>query len=134
MEEAILSGVPTTFRILIVLEHPGFSILKAPILEMVMEHTVEYDLLRNEFTVTMPEHPEKVRVTRSLEEVRRWMSDVKNLPIIPLWRLQKGETYQIRLKAELSKIELPFFFRYIFFFISLWDFETGWRQVMFTLS
>jgi hypothetical protein len=133
MEEAILSGVPTTFRIRMVLERPGFNIVKAPILEMVMEHTVEYDILRNEFTVTMPMHPEQVRVTRSLEEVRRWMSDVKNVPIIPLGRLQKGETYQLRLKAELSKIELPFFFRYIFFFLSLWDFETDWRQVVFTL-
>lgn len=133
MEEAILSGVPTTFRIRVVLERPGFNILNAPILEMVLERTVEYDILRNEFTVNLPEHPERVRVTGSLEEARRWMSDVKELPIIPLWRLQKGETYQIRLKAELSKFELPFFFRYILFFVSLWDFETDWKQLVFTL-
>jgi hypothetical protein len=133
MEEAILSGVPTTFRIRVVLERPGLSILNAPILDLTLERTVEYDILRNEFIVTLPEHAERVRVTGSLEEVSRWMSDVKNLPIIPLSRLHKDETYQLRLKAELSKIRLPFFFRYILFFVSLWDFETDWRQVIFTL-
>ncbi len=41
--------------------------------------------------------------------------------------------YELAIKAELSKVELPLFFRYIFFFVSLWDFETDWQVVTFTL-
>jgi hypothetical protein len=46
--------------------------------------------------------------------------------------MQKEATYQIRMKAELSKVNLPLFFRYIFFFVSLWDFETDWQKVTFS--
>ena len=38
---------------------------------------------------------------------------------------------QIRAKAELSKLTLPFFLHYVFFFVSLWDFETDWYTIDF---
>jgi hypothetical protein len=57
---------------------------------------------------------------------------VENLPVIPLWRLQKSQPYHLRLKAELSKVQVPFFIRYIFFFVSMWDFESDWQKVTFS--
>jgi len=132
MEEAIRSGVRTTFRIFVVLEKPGFSLLQSKVLDLVLEHSVKFDHLKNEYRVQLPEYPERVRVTKDFEEARRWMSDVKELPVIPLWRLKKDQKYQLSLKAELSKVQLPFFLRYIFFFVSLWDFETDWHKVTFS--
>jgi hypothetical protein len=132
MEEAIKSGVPTTFRILTVLEKPGV-LFQTQILDVVLEHTVKYDYLKNEYQVQLPEHPDTTLITKNFDEAKRWMSTVQNLPLIPLWRLQKDQVYRLRIKAELSKVELPLFFRYIFFFVSLWDFETDWHKVNFTL-
>lgn len=34
--------------------------------------------------------------------------------------------------AELNKIRLPFHLHYVFFFLSLWDFETDWHTIKFT--
>ena len=133
MEEAIKSGVSTSFRILVVLEKPGLPLMRSRILDFSLEHTIKYDRLRNEFRVTLPEHHDGMIVTKDFDEAKRWMSSVRELPVIPLWRLQKNEAYQLRLKAELSKFRLPLFLRYIFYFVSLWDFETEWQKVTFSL-
>jgi hypothetical protein len=133
LEEAIQSGVPTTFRILAVMEKPGVLFFQTEVLNVVLEHTIKYDYLKNEYQVQLPENPDVTLVTKDFIEAKRWMSTVKDLPLIPLWRLQKDQVYQLRLKAELSKVELPLFFRYIFFFVSLWDFETDWQKVTLSL-
>jgi len=57
--------------------------------------------------------------------------DIDSLKIIPLNKLEKGAQYQIRAKAELDKLTLPFYLHYVLFFISLWDCETDWYTVVF---
>ena len=52
------------------------------------------------------------------------MSEVDSLKIVPLSALEKGGHYQIRAKAQLSKLTLPLYLHYVLFFVSLWDFET----------
>lgn len=133
MEEAIRSGVPTTFRIHTVVEKPGALFFSTQILDVILEHTIKYDHLKNEYHVQLPENPEATRVTKDFAEAKQWMSMVRELPLLPLWRLEKDQPYELRIKAELSKVELPLFFRYIFFFVSLWDFETDWQIITFTL-
>lgn len=144
MEEAILSGVSTTFHIRVQLDRRGFGlppiapipvitpIFKPHVLDIVLNRTIKYDRLRNVFLVDLQENRELERSTADFSEAKEWMSTVRELPLMPLWRLDKGE-YDLRVKAELSKIELPFFFKYIFFFVSLWDFETSWASVQFTM-
>jgi hypothetical protein len=139
MEEAIRSGVSTSFRILVILEKSENPVdvplpfLKSNVANISIEHTIKYDRLKNEFRVNLPEHPDRVLTTPDLEEAKQWMSSVHELSIIPVWRLQKDKAYQVQLKAELSKIDLPPFFRYVFFFVSLWDFETEWHKLNLTL-
>jgi hypothetical protein len=59
------------------------------------------------------------------------MSTVEKLPVIPTCWLNRNQQYHLKVRAELSKVELPLFFRYILFWVSLWDFETEWRTVAF---
>ena len=59
------------------------------------------------------------------------MTDIDSLKITELRNLKKGQQYQIRAKAELSKKTLPFYLHYVLFFVSLWDFETDWYTVDF---
>jgi hypothetical protein len=133
MEEAIRSGVSTTFRIRTVVEKAGVLFFSSTLLDVVLEHTIKYDYLKNEYHVQLPETPNAVRVTKDFAEAKQWMSTVQDLPVIPLWRLDKDQPYDLRIRAELSKVELPLFFRYIFFFVSLWDFDTEWYRITFTL-
>lgn len=132
MEEAILGGVPTTFRIIVSVEKPSSLLfVRSKIADFSLLHTIRYNRLNNEFQVDLPEHPQKILVTRSFDEAKKWMSAVDNLPIIPTCWLKKDQEYYLYIKAELSKVELPLFFRYILFWVSLWDFETEWYTVQF---
>lgn len=132
MEQAILSGVPTTFRMRVVLEKAERPLLRPPIVEIMVEHTLKYDFLKKEFRVQLPEHPDRVCYTRDFDEAKQLMSGVRDLPVIPIRRLEKAASYQVWMKAELSTVKLPLFLRYILFFVSLWDFESNWRQAPFS--
>jgi hypothetical protein len=134
MEEAVWSGVVTTFRFLALLERPGLPLVRERMVDVTFEHSIRYDRIRNEFTVFLQEQTQRVRTTYDFQEAKQWMSEIRSLPLVPLWRLQVGEQYQLRLKAELSKVQLPPFLRYIFFWAALWDFETGWHQETFTFD
>lgn len=132
MEEAIKNGVATTFRIRVVLERAGASFFRPQILDIVLEHSIKYDRLKNEYRVKLPEHPDRMSIAHDFEEAKRLMATVNDLPVIPAWRLNKDKGYTLRLKAELSKVQLPVFLRYIFFFVSLWDFESDWHNADFS--
>ncbi len=131
MEEAILNGVPTTFRILVSVEKPSLMLVKSKVVEFTLQHTIRYNRLNNEFQVELPEHPQRILVTRNFDEAKKWMSTVRDLPVIPTCWLDKDQEYCLKIKAELSKVELPLFLRYILFWVSLWDFETEWYTVAF---
>lgn len=133
MEEAVLSGVETTFKVLLVLEKPGFPLFRQKLVDVVLDHTIKYDRINNEFQVTRSQNPEALTTT-DFEEAKKWMSEVNDLPLIPMWRLEKESEYRLRVKAELSKVHLPLFFRYIFYFVSLWDFETAWHEQTLTVK
>jgi len=134
MEEAVLSGVETTFQILLVLEKTGFPLFRQKLVNVVLDHTIKYDRINNEFQVILSEQMQKVLITTDFDEAKQWMSRVDELSLIPIWRLEKGSEYRLKLKAELSKVRLPLFFRYIFYFVSLWDFETSWREITFAVK
>jgi hypothetical protein len=133
MEEAIQNGVPTTFRILVAVEKPAMLLIKSQVVDFTLEHTIKYNLLNNEFQISLPEHPGKTLITRDFNEAKRWMSTVENLPVMPTCWLRQDQEYSLKVKAELSKVELPLFFRYIFFWVALWDFETDWQRVNFSM-
>jgi hypothetical protein len=94
-------------------------------------HAVKYNNLKKEFAVKRSWENGEPVVTQSFEEVQKLMTGIDSLKIVPLSVLEKGSHYQIRAKAELSKLTLPFYLHYLFFFVSLWDFETDLYTINF---
>jgi len=131
MREAILSGVPTTFSFLVRLYVARNFWLDKEIADLEVAHTIKYDNLKKEFEVRRSWEKDHVRTTKSFAEARKWVSEIDSLPIVALSVLQKGTQYQLRLKAELSEVTLPFYLHYVLFFVSLWDFETDWYTIDF---
>ncbi|MDD4463706.1 MAG: DUF4390 domain-containing protein, partial [Desulfobacterales bacterium] len=95
-------------------------------------HTIKYNNLKKEFVVKRSWEQNQPRTTQSFEEAQRWMSEIDSLRIISLKQLEKGRQYQLRAKAELKRVTLPFYLHYVLFFVSLWDFETDWYAIDFT--
>jgi hypothetical protein len=132
VEEAILSGIPTTFSFFIKLFQPRKLWFNKKISDLKIDITVKYSNLKKEFVVTRSWEVQKPLATQSLKEARTMMEKIEGLKIIKLSKLEKGRNYQIKAKAKLSKITLPFYLHNIFFFVSLWDFETDWYTIKFS--
>ena len=132
IKTAILSGVPATFSFFITLSIPRSFWPDKTLAHIKAAHTIKYDSLKKEFIVKRSWEKGETLVTSSFEEAQKWMTEIVSLSVAPLKALEKGKRYQIRAKAELSKLTLPFYLHYVLFFVSLWDFETDWYTIDFT--
>jgi hypothetical protein len=132
MKKAILNGTGITFTFLIELYKPCSFRPNNPLRSLKLYHTIKYDSLREEFDVTLSEWGNQVFLWKDFSKSQEMMADVSNVPLIPLKVLGKNNHYQLRIKAELNKVRLPLYIRYIMFLVSLWDFETDWNVVDFT--
>jgi hypothetical protein len=132
MNRAILSGIPTTFTYYIELSQTRTFWPNKKLISLKVQHTVKYDALKEEFKITLSEKKNQTITVKEFFKVQELMADVSNIQVYSLNKMEKNQYYQLRLKAELDKFKLPFYLHYIFFFVSLWDFETSWYTVDFT--
>jgi len=131
LHKAILSGVPATFSFLAKLNRVRPMLVDQEIADITVTHTINYDNLKKEFIVRRSWKNNAPEVSKSFSEAQKWMTEVNSLKIIPLGQLEKGQQYQLRIKAEVNKQTLPFYLHYVLFFISLWDIETDWYTIDF---
>lgn len=131
MKKAILNGVSATFSFFASLNRVQNLWLDTEISDIEVTHTIKYDNLKKEFTISRSWEGDNTKVTKSFEEAQKLMSEINSLEIIPLNKLEKGKQYQLRVKAEFSKKTLPLHLHYVLFFVSLWDFETDWYAIDF---
>ena len=131
LKTAILSGVPATFSFLAKLNRVRNMWFNPVIADITVIHTIKYDNLKKEFIIRRSWRNNEPEVTKSFSEAQKWMSEVNSLKIVPLGQLEKGQQYQFRTKAEVSKQTLPFNLHYVLFFMSLWDIETDWYSIDF---
>jgi len=131
MQTAILSGVATTFSFYIDLNRVRSLWMDKGLVSLKITHTIKYDNLKNEFTIQRSREDGKPVTVKTIEEAEKVMTEINSLKVVPLDRLVKGNRYQIRTKAQLSKVRLPLYLHYILFFVSMWDFETDWYTIDF---
>ena len=131
IENTIQSGVPATFSFFINLYKVRDLWLDKQVASIKVTHSIKYDSLKNEYTVTRSWEGNRPLVVKSFDEAKKLMTEVDSLVIVPLKKLEKGKQYQLSAKAELSKLTLPFYLHYVLFFVSLWDFETDWYTIDF---
>jgi hypothetical protein len=130
MSKAIDNGIATTFNFLVRLyEIKEFQFDKR-IVELVLSHEIRYDSLKKSYAVTLPEQ-NKVFEIEDFEKAKRVMCQITDLKLTDVRTLKRGHRYQVKAMAELNKIRLPFHLHYVFFFLSLWDFETDWHAIEF---
>ncbi|MCK5235976.1 MAG: DUF4390 domain-containing protein, partial [Deltaproteobacteria bacterium] len=125
IEEAINSGMPTIFTFKVKMYGVKRFWPDDKIGTWRFNHTVKYDSLLEEYTVTLQESGEIIK-TKDFNEMKKLMSTVSDMNISPMPKLVAGKSYRIKVKAELDPVKLPFHLDYLMFFVKLWDFETEW--------
>jgi hypothetical protein len=131
MVRAIESGISTTFTFYVQLDERREFWWDRTVTELEIRHTIRYDQLKKHYELRFSEGDNETVTVRDFEEAKRLMSEVVALKVVPLDRLTKGGRYQLEMMAEMDKIRLPLYLHYVFFFLSLWDFETDWYAVDF---
>ena len=131
MNNAIESGIETTFTFFVQLSEKRDLIWDKKIADLEVNHSIKYDSLKKTYSVRFSEDNNREVTARTFEEAKKLMAEIVALKVVPMHQLKKGKRYQIQMMAQLDKIRLPFYLHYVFFFLSLWDFETDWYAVDF---
>ena len=131
MNRAIETGLNTTFTFYIILEEKRDFWWDKKMADIEISHSIKYDNLKKVYEVRLSEQNNEKITVKDYDEAKKLMADVVALKVTRLHHLKKGGRYQLQMMAELEKIKLPFYLHYVFFFLSLWDFETDWYTVDF---
>jgi hypothetical protein len=126
MEETIQTGIRTVFTFYLDLHQKRKWWKDRKVGSVEFLHTIQYDLIRGEYHVTLEENRSSL-VTSDIQEAKRWMAKVEGVHIRPSPQVKAGIPVQLRIKAQLNPVRLPLHLEYLFFFVSLWDVETDWH-------
>jgi len=127
MEEAIQSGIRTTFTFYINLCQRRAWWKDRRMTSAEFRHTVQYHPIEKTYLVKLGEKHSSMIVS-SLEEAKGLMSRVREFEIRSISPLEQRISAYLQIKAELDPVRLPLHLEYFFFFVSLWDFETSWYR------
>ena len=131
--QAMRGGVPFTFRYRIRLTRRGVFLGEAGVRDAVVTHTLRYDPVKQTYLFQGEGYPERVEMsTREVDEAIGWLTTVTDWPLYPLGELKKDVRYRVRVMATLRSVELPSVLGYLFFFTSIFNQDTSWRQVDFS--
>ncbi len=131
IERAVLSGLPATFTYYFRL----FRILNVWPDELVQEfqvvRTIQYDNIRQSYTVTQGEKTAPVK-TRNAAEAHKLMTEFSDMTLAGSGNLPAG-SYFLLVKAQMEQVTLPAGIDRLFFFTSflsgLWGFDTIWTRI-----
>ncbi len=130
IEAAILAGVPTTFTFYLDLFQQRSGWMDRKLGRTTVRHTIIYDNVKKWFVVSYDGEKETMSFT-DFESAQRAMAELNGIPVAELKALKRSENYYVMIKATLDEVRMPFHMERVFFFVSLWDFETDWYRERF---
>jgi hypothetical protein len=126
LTEVVLNGTPVTFTFFVTLYQVRDFWVYKKVVNIKIDHMMKYDILQDNFNLKKSWRIDEVLATESFAEAQKVMTEISNLEILPFDCLENDGRYQIGIKAELSKADLPLNVRSSFFFSPSWGFETDW--------
>jgi hypothetical protein len=130
MEKAILAGVPTTITFIVDLYQERSLWFDRKAAGVVIKQTIKYDKVKKTFYIWLHSRQEPEGF-QDFESAKRAITELNGVVVAPVRQLQQYTPTYIMIKAKLDKVRLPLGMEYVFFFVSLWDFETDWYKQRF---
>ncbi len=129
--KAVDSGVKISFSFPVQVTKKRRMWLEEKIVDITLHHTIKYDALKKEYLISRSWKPEKNITVKTLDEAEKIMNHVDGFNLILVKKLVRGDFYRVKAKAEQDKLSLPYYLKYILFFLSFWEFETDWSIIDF---
>ena len=104
IEQAIASGLPTTFTYDVELRRPSTFWFDKLVDSARIAVTVRFDPLTRRYHVTLLQDGRvaEERTTDHVEDVRRWVSVFERLPLFTTRELQEHTAYDVRVRGRTS--------------------------------
>ncbi|MEK6791471.1 MAG: DUF4390 domain-containing protein [Deltaproteobacteria bacterium] len=135
MEDALKSGLSIAFTFNVELDRVRGMWIDEGLGEWEFRHVVRYDTLKDEYVVSREEangNGESGMRIKEFNEMKEIMSALTGASIAPTKALEAGEAYELRAKATLKTVTLPFFLDHVLFFVKAWNIETDWFSYRFS--
>lgn len=129
VEEAITSGIPTTFsfEIEIWMQHRLWS--DKSVASKGLARVIRFNSLTNEYQVLQQGGPKDwERTTKDLEEVKDWITRVEGVPVVELSELDPEKTYYVRTRATVKTEKSRSALKYMLFMLPWTGKKTSWEQ------
>ncbi|MGM0418748.1 MAG: DUF4390 domain-containing protein [Thermodesulfobacteriota bacterium] len=128
IDKLISSGIPVTFSFDIVIVKKRFFFPDKTIYENELKHKLKYSSLTKTYFIKKPYISEDPYIINSEDRAKSEMSSITDFSF-DSFSPEQGSEYEIRARARLQEITLPFYLHRIFFFLSAWDFKTDWHKL-----
>ena len=102
LEEMILSGLQASFIFQVGIFRGRMFWPDKEITSFELKHTITYDHLKDEFTVSFSEVGREPVVVKKFAEARKLMTELTDLPVLVLNRLEPRRNYYAKVKAILG--------------------------------
>ncbi len=135
MEDALKSGLPIAFTFNVELDRVRSMWIDEELGAWEFRHVVRYDTLKDEYVVSRDEangNGDSGVRTKDFNEMKEIMSALTLARIAPQKAFEAGESYELRAKATLKTVTLPFFLDHVLFFVKAWNIETDWFSYHFS--
>ena len=83
-------------------------------------HNIDYDNLKKVFTVTTSPDKKPIETT-SYKKAMEILTHFQEITLLHKNQIETDRHYQVKTKAEIREVSLPFHLEYLFFFLSAWD-------------
>lgn len=135
MEDAVKSGLPIAFTFNVELERVRGMWINEGLGAWEFKRFVRYDTLKDEYVVSREEangNGDSGTRIKEFNEMKEIMSALTGASIAPTKALEAEEVYEVRAKATLQTVTLPFFLDNVLFFVKAWNHETDWLSYRFS--
>ena len=133
IKEAVRGGVPLTIRYGIRLTRKGSILGEKMVRSEELIHTLQYNPVKKVYLFEGIGYGEVLeRRSRDEKEALLWMTRITDWPLYALDDLKRETRYKVRVMATLRSVELPSVLGYLFFFTTIFNKETGWKEVDFS--
>ena len=130
IEKILQSGIPVKYLFEISLERKRF-LWDDELKHMELARTVVLDNIRDEYDLNFNYPSTRIITVSNLDQAAEYLFNIKQLPIVPLRGLVKGEKYVLHIKASAKKGETSMPFGDLMKIFSSFGFSTDAYDVEF---
>ncbi|MBW1980544.1 MAG: DUF4390 domain-containing protein [Deltaproteobacteria bacterium] len=132
IQHSTMDGIPVNVAISVVFSRIRSLWLDEKLTEVTIQRTLKYDLTRKNYVVLDDNSSQALLTTPSFTEAMHVLFSVEHLKLAPTTKLHKGEHYQIRARAEVTKKGIPPILRPLLTIFPRYSCKTDWYVLDFS--